>query len=86
MQDAFLYDGKTIEISGQKIQVPEFTKFEEKCSCGDCHVAYLPEIRKFYCNDWESDILSSLMSILLVLAIFAFELWSICLNFPIFEE
>ena len=80
MGDAYLYDGKNIEVGGQKIKVPKFSEWEEVCSCGDCHVAYFPEIRKYFCNDLEIDIPTTIMSISVVLLIFAFELWSICIS------
>ena len=80
MGDAYLYDGKKIEVGGQKIKVPKFSEWEDVCSCGNCHVAYFPEIRKYFCNDLEVDIPTTIMSICLVLLIFAFELWSICIS------
>lgn len=77
MDSAFSYSGKTVTIQGNDYYVPPFSKWEEKCKCGPCHIAYFPAIDKYFCNQWECSFLFPSIIIILTTLTFAFGEWSL---------
>ncbi|EAY17574.1 DHHC zinc finger domain containing protein [Trichomonas vaginalis G3] len=81
MSGAYLYEGKLLQIKDKVMQVPKFSTWEQKCDCHCFKIAYFPEIKTYYCNDWEMNCTTAIFSTLVVLLLFAFELWSLIENY-----
>lgn len=81
MSGAYLYEGKTLQINDKIMHVPKYSEWQQKCDCGCCKIAYFPEIKTYYCNDWEMNCTTAIFSTLIVLLMFAFELWSLIENY-----
>lgn len=77
MEGAFAYSGKTVTVNNEDYDVPEFSVFQEKCHCGNCHIAYIPAINKYFINEWECNIGFPMVVIILTLLAAIFGTWSL---------
>lgn len=71
------FEGKLLIVDGKKVKVPLFSKWEEKCSCCCCHIAYFPDIKSYFCNQWECHCMYPLLVLLLVYVSFGFGTYTI---------
>lgn len=74
--DPHLYEGKVLNIEGEDQLIPEFSRWNKICSIPGCRVAYFPEIKKYFINQWECNILQPSIIMVLYLLSFIAGVWS----------
>lgn len=72
------FESRWIKVDGKEQLVPQFSKWEERCSCCGFRLIYFPIIEQYFCNQWECHCGYPLIVLFLVCVSFLFGIWSIC--------
>lgn len=77
--NAHEYEGKTIMVEGELQYIPMFSKWRYVCKCcgGKCNLVYFPSIKRYYCNQWECNVMYPILVLSLLCVSYAFSIVAI---------
>lgn len=78
--DPHLYENKVLRIEGEDQEVPRFSEWRKVCQCMCIKVAYFPQIKKTFINQWECSCAYPLIIISLYIISFTLGVFSVYFN------
>ena len=78
-RNAHKYEDRTVRVEGELQHVPKFSQWEYVCRCcgGRCNLVYFPVIKRYFCNQWECNLLYPVCVSFFVTVSFAFSIVAI---------
>lgn len=75
--DPHLYEGRVLNIDGVDQEVPKFSRWKRIAKICCFNIAYFPDIKKYFVNQWECNCFFPSIFITFFLCSFAFSIWSV---------
>ena len=71
--NAHEYEGRTVMVDDEEQYVPPYSKWRYVCKCckGNCNLVYFPDIKRYYCNQWECNVIYPVFVILFLCVSYA---------------